>query len=57
MKIDLDCYRKYSEDNVLEAENVIEQAITIGLNGICFTEHDPMIPSWSLEAIKIPEGF
>ena len=30
MKIDLHCHTKYSKDNVLEAENVLEQAIKIG---------------------------
>lgn len=57
MKIDLHCHSKYSQDSVLEPEDVIERAIKIGLDGICFTEHESMIPLWFLEVIKIPEGF
>jgi len=57
MNIDLHCHSKYSQDNVLEPEEVIEQAIKIGLDGICFAEHDSMMPLWSLETIKIPESF
>jgi len=57
MKIDLHCHSKYSEDNPLEPEEVIEQAIQLNLAGVCFTEHDSMTPSWALEKIGIPEGF
>lgn len=57
MKIDLHCHSKYSYDNYLEPEEVIEQAIKLYLEGVCFTEHHSMMPSWSLERINIPEGF
>jgi predicted metal-dependent phosphoesterase TrpH len=57
MKIDLHCHSKYSYDNYLEPEELIEQAIKMNLDGVCFTEHHSMIPSWPLERIRIPEGF
>jgi predicted metal-dependent phosphoesterase TrpH len=57
MKIDLHCHTKYSQDNFLEPEEVVEQAISMGLDGICMTEHYSMIPLWPLKKIKIPEGF
>jgi hypothetical protein len=57
MKIDLHCHSKYSEDNFLEPEELIEQAIKMGLDGVCFTEHHSMLPSWPLEKFIIPEGF
>ncbi len=57
MRIDLHCHSKYSADNHLEPEAVIEQAIKMDLEGVCFTEHDAMMPSWPLEKIRIPEGF
>jgi predicted metal-dependent phosphoesterase TrpH len=57
MRIDLHCHTKYSNDNFLEPEELIEQAIQMGLDGVCLTEHHSMIPSWSLEKIKMPEGF
>lgn len=57
MRIDLHCHSKYSEDNSLEPEELIEQAIKIGLDGVCFTEHHSIISLWPLERIKIPEGF
>ncbi len=57
MRIDLHCHSKYSEDNHLELEEVIEQAIQLNLGGVCFTEHHSMTPSWALEEIGIPEGF
>ena len=57
MKIDLHCHSKFSEDNSLEPEELIEQAIKIGLDGVCFTEHHSIISLWPLERIKIPEGF
>jgi len=57
MRIDLHCHSKYSQDNYLEPEELVEQAIKINLDGVCFTEHHLMIPSWPLEKIGIPEGF
>jgi predicted metal-dependent phosphoesterase TrpH len=57
MRIDLHCHSKYSDDNHLEPEEVIEQAIQLNLGGVCFTEHHSMTPLWALEKIGIPEGF
>jgi len=57
MRIDLHCHSKYSADNFLEPEELIEQAIEINLDGVCFTEHHSIIPLWPLERIRIPEGF
>jgi predicted metal-dependent phosphoesterase TrpH len=57
MRIDLHCHSKYSQDNFLEPEEVIEQAIQMNLQGICFADHYSMMPSWPLERIKIPDGL
>jgi predicted metal-dependent phosphoesterase TrpH len=57
MRIDLHCHSKYSGDNHLEPEEVIEQAIKMNLEGVCFTEHFSIMPSWPLEKIRIPEDF
>jgi predicted metal-dependent phosphoesterase TrpH len=57
MRIDLHCHSKYSGDSHLEPEDVIEQAIKLNLDGVCFAEHYCMMPSWPLERITIPEGF
>jgi len=57
MKIDLHCHTKYSGDNYLEPEELIEQALKVNLNGVCITEHSFLLDSWVIEKIKIPEGF
>jgi hypothetical protein len=57
MRIDLHCHSKYSADNFLEPEELIEQAIKRNLDGVCLTEHHSMIPFWPLERIRISEGF
>jgi hypothetical protein len=57
MKIDLHCHTKYSGDNYLEPEELIEQALKVNLNGVCITEHSSLLDSWVIEKIKIPEGF
>lgn len=57
MKIDLHCHTKYSGDNYLEPEELIEQAIKMNLDGVCITEHSSLLDSWVIEKIKIPEGF
>lgn len=57
MRIGLHCHSKYSADNHLEPEAVIEQTIKMNLEGVCFTEHDSMMPSWPLEKTRIPAGF
>jgi histidinol phosphatase-like PHP family hydrolase len=38
MRIDLYCHRKYSEDNHVEPEEIIEQAIRLNLDGVCFAD-------------------
>jgi predicted metal-dependent phosphoesterase TrpH len=57
MKIDLHCHSKYSHDNTLEPEVVIEEAIRKGLHGVCFTEHFSVGASNPVEKIEVPEGF
>jgi predicted metal-dependent phosphoesterase TrpH len=57
MKIDLHCHTKYSLDNDLEPEDLIEQAIRMGLDGICITEHFSVEASLPVENIPVPEGF
>ena len=57
MKIDLHCHTKYSGDNYLEPEELIEQALKVNLNGVCITEHSSLLDSWVIEKIRIPEDF
>lgn len=57
MKIDLHCHTKYSHDNYLEPEELIEQALRMGLDGICITEHFSFEASLPVEDISVPEGF
>jgi predicted metal-dependent phosphoesterase TrpH len=57
MKIDLHCHTKYSCDNDLEPRNLIDQAIRIGLDGICITEHFSVEASRPVEDIAVPESF
>ena len=57
MRIDLHCHSKYSHDNYLEPEELIEQAIKMNLNGVCFTEHHSLTASLPVEKIMIPQGF
>jgi predicted metal-dependent phosphoesterase TrpH len=57
MRIDLHCHSKYSSDNFLEPEELIEQAIKMNLDGVCLTEHHSIMPFWALERINIPKGF
>lgn len=57
MKIDLHCHSKYSHDNHLEPEELIERAVSLGLEGVCFTEHHSFQNSWPVSRIKIPDGF
>jgi predicted metal-dependent phosphoesterase TrpH len=39
MRIDLHCHSKYSTDNFLEPEDLIQKAVERMLDGVCFTEH------------------
>jgi predicted metal-dependent phosphoesterase TrpH len=57
MRIDLHCHSKYSADNFLEPEELIEQAIRMNLDGVCITEHSSLLDTWVIERIKVPEGF
>ncbi|OQY57936.1 MAG: metal-dependent phosphohydrolase [Desulfobacteraceae bacterium 4572_88] len=57
MRIDLHCHSKYSHDNYLEPEILIRQAIKLGLDGVCFTEHYSVTASRPVEKISVPEGF
>jgi len=57
MRIDLHCHTKYSGDNYLEPEELIEQAIKMNLDGVCITEHSSLLDMWVIERIKVPEGF
>jgi predicted metal-dependent phosphoesterase TrpH len=57
MKIDLHCHSKYSYDNYLEPEELIQQAIKRHLDGVCFTEHHSMTLSSPVEKMSVPEGF
>jgi predicted metal-dependent phosphoesterase TrpH len=57
MRIDLHCHSKYSGDNFLEPEELVEQAIKMNLGGICFTEHYSLLDSWVIERIRLPQGF
>ncbi len=57
MKIDLHCHSKYSHDTYFEPETLIEQAIKMNLDGVCFTEHYSVKASFPVEKIKVPKGF
>ncbi len=57
MRIDLHCHSKYSLDNYFEPEKLIEQALKMNLDGVCFTEHDSLEASRPVTEINVPEGF
>lgn len=57
MRIDLRCHSKYSHENYLEPAALIEQAINVNLDGVCFTEHNFLRASRPVERITIPAGF
>jgi len=57
MRIDLHCHSKYSHDNLLEPRELIEHAIKMNLDGVCFTEHNSLVASKPVERISTPEGF
>ena len=46
MKIDLHRHSKYSNDNYLEPDDLIRQAIIMKLDGVCFTEHHSIFDKW-----------
>ena len=50
MKVDLHIHTStLSPDSKLDPETAIQQAMSMGLDGVCFTEHDR---AWELSAIK-----
>lgn len=51
MIIDLHVHTIYSRDSLLAPEDLIEQALNVGLDGVCVTEHD------SMEASRTAEEF
>ena len=57
MKIDLHCHSKYSHDNYLEPEELIQEAIKKNLDGVCLTEHHSLMASQPVGRIKVPDGF
>ena len=57
MKIDLHCHSKYSYDTYLEPQDIIEEAVSKGLDGVCFTEHHTISASLPVETLKVPKGF
>jgi hypothetical protein len=57
MKIDLHCHSKYSHDNYVEPEELIDLAIQKGLDGVCFTEHYSVEASRPVDRIRPPGGF
>ncbi|MGV8073507.1 MAG: PHP domain-containing protein [Syntrophobacteraceae bacterium] len=57
MRIDLHCHSKFSHDNYLEPQHVIDQAVKMGLEGVCFAEHYSNRKSWGMGRLQFPEGF
>ncbi len=54
MKIDLHVHTsEFSPDSVMSPEKAIQTAIDLGLDGICFTEHDR---AWGKDAIEKLSG-
>lgn len=51
MIIDLHIHTIYSQDSLIAPEDLIEQAINVGLDGICIMEHN------SLQASEVVEEF
>lgn len=57
MWIDTHCHTKYSYDNWLEPLDLIRRARTLGLDGVCITEHYSYEASAPVEQIGRDEGF
>lgn len=51
-KVDLHVHSRYSEDNNSDPESSIQQAISLGLHGIAFTEHYFYKSSGPIERLK-----
>ncbi len=57
VRIDLHCHSRYSNDNFLDPETVIRQAVRQGLDGVCFTEHHSYEASRAVVELVAPDGF
>ncbi len=57
MKIDLHCHSMYSGDSFLEPAALIDRARSLGLDGICVTEHHSYEASEPFELADRPAGF
>jgi predicted metal-dependent phosphoesterase TrpH len=57
MLIDLHCHSRYSYDNHLEPEDLMDRALELGLDGVCFTEHFSVEASLPVTSIESPDGF
>jgi len=57
MRLDLHCHSRYSYDNHLEPEGLMERAMELGLDGVCFTEHGSFDASWPVDRILHPREF
>jgi predicted metal-dependent phosphoesterase TrpH len=57
MILDLHCHSRYSYDNHLEPEDLIHRASELGLNGVCFTEHNSVDASGHVHRMQHPPSF
>lgn len=55
--IDMHCHSVFSQDNNLEPADLIDRAVQLGLDGVCFTEHYSVDASRPVERIERPDGF
>lgn len=55
--IDMHCHSVFSQDNHLDPVDLVERAVELGLDGVCFTEHHSVEASLPVEAIERPDGF
>lgn len=57
MILDLHCHSKFSYDNHLEPEDLIQRAFELGLDGVCLTEHNSVDASRPVDRIIHPANF
>lgn len=57
MLIDLHCHTTRSHDSEMMPEDAVSQAKAVGLDGICFTEHDYLWPQYEIELLKDRTGY
>ncbi|MFH0822200.1 MAG: PHP domain-containing protein [Pseudomonadota bacterium] len=57
MIIDLHCHSIYSRDNHLDPQDLIDRAVELGLDGVCFTEHYSVQASLPVTRLMFPHGF